>query len=222
MSSVLIIDFHSKSFEGVSRPLEMVFLMDASQGVGTELLDKMKKFVEEQLSFYNVSASGTRISLVTYGGSSKVDLSLKDGITTEAVKRALNTIQKIGGERRIDLGFRTITSDVLSQSGGVRKEARKLVVVLITGPSTEAGSEELSQQINAMIDDGNKLAVLGIGNKVRDNQVLITAVDPTAVSLVPSGDDLSESVPGVSEAVGRATGMSVVPLIKTTYACNLN
>ena len=185
----------------------MVFLVDASGNVTKESLQKMRTFIRQQLPLYNISETGTRISLVAYGDRAQIKLPLSDGLTRVAVNTALDKMKKIGGERKLHLAFRAIRNDVLSTRGGARDKAGKLVVVLIGGASDPAGVVELNREGGALKDAGVKVSVIGIGAKVDLKDLEAIASGPSLVSKVDSGDHLNEGTPVVSDSAGRAAGM---------------
>ena len=183
-----------------------MFAIDTSDNVTLEMINKMKNFVREQLLLHNISSAGTRVSLLSYGYKEKVLIPLRDGITRPTVTAALNKVNKIGGERRLHLALKTIRNDILSKEGAVRDKTGNLVIVLIAGANDPLGSAELGREGKALKDAGVKVAVIGIGQNVKDEDLKAVATDPSTISKVQSDDYLKEAVPIVSETAGRAAG----------------
>ena len=186
-----------------------MFVIDTSQEVTPEMIQKMKRFIEEQLSSYNVSAAGTRISLIAYGNKDEILMPLRDGVKHVAVNMALDKMKKIGGERKLDVALRTARNDVLSYRGGARNNVGKLVVVFITGPSDPERSVELGREGKALKDADVKVSVIGIGSNVMDTELEAVASDSSTISKVESVNDLNEAAPVLSESAGKAAGTVV-------------
>ena len=191
--------------QGINRPLELLFIVDASQEVSKNELQKMKDFIDKQLKIYDVSPVGTRMSVISYGDKSKIVLSLRDGISNAAVRSALNQLEKLGGQRRLDLALRT-SKNVMSPQGGLRPQAGKLAVIFIAVADSSANPAQLSKDVKALRDVGVKLTVVGIGSDVKDNEMEAVVIDPESIMKLPTANDLSEATPLVSQGAGDATG----------------
>ena len=195
------------SSAGVSRPLEIVFVVDVSQGITKEMLEKMTNYIREQLDIYNISSSGTHVALIAYGDNSQILLRLRNGFTDSAVISALNRLKKIGGTRRLDVALKRVKNEVFNTFGDARDNAGKLAVVFVTGANSPTGSAELSREGKALRDAGVKVTVIGVGPTVTTEELEEVATDPESVSKVMSVDNLSEATSVVSDNAGRATGM---------------
>ena len=184
----------------------MLFVMDTSLEVTQEILNKMKAFIEEQLPLYNVSSTGTRISLLAYGDKGKIIISLSEGISRGAVTAALNKSKKIGGKRRLQVALRIARDDILSKRGGARDGVGKLAVVFVAGPNDPAASVELGGEGAAMKKAGIKVLVIGIGQNVKNEDLEAMTSDPSAISKLSSEADLNQATAALSENAGNAAG----------------
>ena len=184
----------------------MLFVVDASRDVGQEILDKMKKSIEEQLTIYNVSSVGTRVSILAYGSKPEALIGLRDGTTPAAVTTALEKLKKISGKRRLDVALQTARNDVLSKRGGARDNVGKLIVVFLAGANDPAGSTGLGSERKALEDSGIKVSVVGVGPNAKEKDVDAVASDSSTVSRIESADHLNEATSVISESAGRAAG----------------
>ena len=132
-------------FPGITNPLDVAFLIDASKDVTDKMLMEMKSFVEDQLKTFNISLDRTRVSLITYGDKTKVVL--LHGNSSTAGSSSLNKLEVIGGQRRLDLALNKVRHTVFSSSGNAREKAGKLAVVLVTGSTVYQDQGILLQRL---------------------------------------------------------------------------
>ena len=198
--------FISFSVLELGRPLDLVFVIDSSQEVTDSILEKMKEFIVNHLRSYNVSSSGTHVSLVAYGNKNEVLLPLQDGITLTALKASLTRLKKIGGERRLATALNTVRNDVLTAPKGLRDDSAKLVTVLITGPSTPLDPAPLRRESDALKQNDVKVTVIGIGPNVKEDQIQVIASDPDNIVKVDTVNDLHEATPVLASAAKSKTG----------------
>lgn len=113
-------------------PMDTTFVIDASVCDDLGNWNRVLKFVQTLVTFYNVSPSGGRIALIAFSSDATVVLkfntltgSLLNG---EEVKRRVGLLQCQGGSRRIDKALELVEEEILTSAGGMRNTSRVTVL----------------------------------------------------------------------------------------------
>ena len=108
--------------------MDTTFIIDASVCDELTNWNRVLKFVQTLVTFYNVSPSGGRIALIPFSTEATVVLkfntltgSLLNG---DEVNRRVGLLQCQGGSRRIDKALELVENDVLTPAGGMRDMLR--------------------------------------------------------------------------------------------------
>lgn len=114
-------------------PMDTTFVIDASVCDDLGNWNRVLKFVQTLVTFYNVSPSGGRIALIAFSSDATVVLkfntlsgSLLNG---EEVKRRVGLLQCQGGSRRIDKALELVEKEVLSSAGGMRMNTSRVTIL---------------------------------------------------------------------------------------------
>ena len=112
--------------------MDTTVVIDASVCDDLGNWNRVLKFVESLVNFYNVSPSGGRIALVPFSSNATVVLkfntltgSLLNG---DEVKRRVGLLQCQGGSRRIDKALELVEKEVLTRAGGMRNTSRVIAL----------------------------------------------------------------------------------------------
>ena len=108
--------------------MDTTFIIDSSVCDDSGNWDRLLKFVQTLVTFFNVSPSGGRIALIPYSTNANVVLkfntltgSLLNG---EEVNRRVSRLQCQSGFRRIDKALDLADKEVLTSAGGMRDISR--------------------------------------------------------------------------------------------------
>ena len=108
--------------------MDTTFIVDSSVCDDLGNWNRVLKFVQTLVTFFNVSPSGGRIALIPYSTNANVVLkfntltgSLLNG---DEVNRRVGLLQCQGGSRRIDKALDLADKEVLTSAGGVRDISR--------------------------------------------------------------------------------------------------
>ena len=108
--------------------MDTTFIIDSSVCDESGNWNRLLKFVQTLVTFFNVSPSGGRIALIPYGTGANVVLkfntltgSLLNG---EEVNRRVSLLQCQRGFRRIDKALDLADKEVLTSAGGMRDISR--------------------------------------------------------------------------------------------------
>ena len=108
--------------------MDTTFIIDSSVCDDSGNWDRLLKFVQTLVTFFNVSPSRGRIALIPYSTNANVVLkfntltgSLLNG---EEVNRRVSRLQCQSGFRRIDKALDLADKEVLTSAGGMRDISR--------------------------------------------------------------------------------------------------
>ena len=108
--------------------MDTTFIIDASVCDDPGNWNRVLKFVQTLVTFYDVSPSVGRIALITFSSDATVDLKFNtltgNLLTSEEVNRRVGLLQCQGGSRRIDKALDLADKEVLTLAGGVRGVSR--------------------------------------------------------------------------------------------------
>ncbi|KAL9966098.1 hypothetical protein ACROYT_G024117 [Oculina patagonica] len=121
-------------------PMDLVFMIDSSESVGLENFNKIKKMVDKTLTLFTISERKTHVGVIVIDSVPHIELNLNtlhgNNVTQDHVTKVVDSLQFISGQTRIDLALRMARKEVFSKSGGARKNAHKLLLVLTDGDQT--------------------------------------------------------------------------------------
>ena len=105
-------------------PMDTTFIIDASVCDDPGNWNRVLKFVQTLVTFYDVSPSVGRIALITFSTDATVDLKFNtltgNLLNGEEVNRRVGLLQCQGGSRRIDKALDLAGKEVLTPAGGMR------------------------------------------------------------------------------------------------------
>ena len=108
--------------------MDTIFIIDSSFCESDGNWQRLLRFVQTLVSFFNVSPSGGRIALIPYASDAKVSLKF-DTLTGnllngKEVNRRVGNLDCQGGSRRIDKALELADKNVLIPSAGMRDVSR--------------------------------------------------------------------------------------------------
>ena len=168
---------------------DVVYAIDSSRRVDADMYKRMKNLVKASLKSYDISPSDTRASVVGFGAQATVALPLSEGTDTGSIETALDSLNKIGGPRRMNKALRLIRSNIFANPVNARPNAKKVVILLTTGKNSGDGTGELPSVASDLRSEGVEVIAVVIGkDKDPDEINAITGKSGNAVYV----DDMSK------------------------------
>ena len=198
-------------FSGILEQIDVVFALDGSKDVDISTFNKMKEFTRGSLKEYNVSSSKARISVMIYGDKQKKNVDMKDGIYTSVVEQAIEDARRVGGERRLidALKFADMQMFEKTTSSSRDKAAGKVLVLMMSGSDSQI---DKGNEMKMVLDELKKkkitLVVIGIGNKVKDEDLRKIGTDGNVVK-VEDANDMKRALTPILDASGKAAGILI-------------
>ena len=187
----------------------MVFALDGSRDVDIKLFSKMKEFMKGSLKAYNISTNETRIALMTYGGKQMKNVDLKDGVSKSVVEQAIEDAKRVGGERRLINALKFAAMKMFEKTASRSRDetAGKVLILMMSGSDSQIDKgSEMKMVVDELKRKKITLVVIGIGNKVKDEDLKKIGKDANVVK-VEDPADLKKALPPVLDASGKATGI---------------
>ena len=198
----LFVYFESLSCVGISKPSEIVIAIDGSGDVTLATIDKIKKFIQDLLSTFQISSVHSRVSIVVYGESSSVKLKLPEGTNIPRIQSVLSAVKKVGGKRDISSALLNIQQNIFN-SNLARTDAGKYVILFVNGPDNPIQKLKLENAVKELKALNVQITVVGIGNKVNEEELTRIGSTPNDVVTV-NKKNLIETIPILVDGLGKS------------------
>ena len=184
-------------------PVDILFLLHASQDVEQENFERMKYLVNLIISKFKVNSLWTRIGIIVFSNSAKVVVPLGNITDPESLSHTLKSVS-VGGMGSNMFQALQIADTDLFNPGTARDMAK--VVVLLTSNKQNPQSSPAGLAAEKLSSKGVTVFAVGAGPKV-EKQELETLVKSESDLFISR--DFTELVPRVAQIVPRlcrATG----------------
>ena len=187
----------------VPSPVDIVFLLDTSNGVTQNDLKQQKEFTKLIGKLFGVAPSYSHAAVLGYSDRPRLLGGFYDHLMGKSFDDIVDSVTLTGGRRNIE--------EALKQTQRLLTSARPTVpyvVFLITygQQARELGSQRLAEMAQSVRDAGASLYVIGVGVDDNDPQL-----KPVVRSLgdffeISSSSGLSSNVPSIGYYVLSRTG----------------
>ncbi|XP_055005586.1 matrilin-3a isoform X2 [Boleophthalmus pectinirostris] len=129
-----------------SRPLDLVFIIDSSRSVRPIEFEKVKIFLADMVDTLDVGAEGTRVAVVNYASTVKVEFLLKDHFNKLDLKKAISRIEPLAAGTMTGLAIKSAMTEAFTEESGARPKARKIskVAIIVTDGRPQDNVAEVS------------------------------------------------------------------------------
>ena len=186
----------------IDSQVEMFFAIDASNDVSHQSVEKMKQFVSALGRIYSLSSDKIRISLFSYGQQADKLLPLDEGISTMALRLALNKVKQQRGQRQVVNLLKAVKEIIINKRDGSRDDARKLLIVFIAGRDLTSNRAELVRESHELRRLGLGLILIGIGPNVKENDVRALGMSNKSFLYSETDDGILDKMTNISSIVG--------------------
>lgn len=116
------------SFSEYDPPMDLGLLVDSSSAIDWS---KMQGLLKGYVGTRNISSDNDHVGIVTFASSSNVDLSFlrasSPDYTKDRIWEVIDNLKQQGrNDRRIDLGLKSVSSDLFGPEIGARRDARQV------------------------------------------------------------------------------------------------
>ena len=182
--------------------------MDSSGSISRRNFEKVKLFVSDVASKFDISPKGSRAALILYSTRATTKIQFSDHTSTESFASAVKFLNHERGFTRIDLALQRANLDLFGRRGTARSVVPKIAFLLTDGEQTpDPRAIPLAVASAPLKATGVRMIAIGIGRNVKRNQLNTIASSSDDVILATSFDDLLAKVePVVKSTCGRLEG----------------
>nr|XP_057913617.1 matrilin-3a [Doryrhamphus excisus] len=134
-----------------SRPLDLVFIIDSSRSIRPADFEKVKIFLADMVDTLVVGSDATRVAVVNYASTVKIEFLLKDHFSKADIKKAISRIEPLASGTMTGLAIRTALNQAFTEQSGARPRSRNIskVAIIVTDGRPQDQVEEVSATARA-------------------------------------------------------------------------
>ncbi|XP_008311276.1 matrilin-3a [Cynoglossus semilaevis] len=134
-----------------SRPLDLVFIIDSSRSVRPGEFEKVKIFLADMVDTLDVGSDATRVAVVNYASTVKIEFLLKDHFNKPDMKKAVSRIEPLAAGTMTGLAIKTAMNEAFTEQSGARPRSRSIskVAIIVTDGRPQDQVEEVSAAARA-------------------------------------------------------------------------
>ncbi|KAM7078622.1 matrilin-3 [Molossus nigricans] len=144
-----------------SRPLDLVFIIDSSRSVRPLEFTKVKTFVSRIIDTLDIGAAATRVAVVNYASTVKIEFQLQTHSDKKALKRAVERIAPLSTGTMSGLAIRTAMEEAFTVQAGARGPSFNIpkVAIIVTDGRPQDQVTEVAARARAA---GIELYAVGV------------------------------------------------------------
>lgn len=150
-------------FAGVckSRPLDLVFIIDSSRSVRPLEFTKVKTFVSRIIDTLDIGATDTRVAVVNYASTVKIEFQLNTYSNKQALKQAVARITPLSTGTMSGLAIQTAMEEAFTVEAGARGPTANIpkVAIIVTDGRPQDQVNEVAARARA---SGIELYAVGV------------------------------------------------------------
>ncbi|KAF6104718.1 matrilin 3 [Phyllostomus discolor] len=145
-----------------SRPLDLVFIIDSSRSVRPSEFTKVKTFVSRIIDTLDIGAADTRVALVNYASTVKIEFHLQNHSDKQSLKQAVARITPLSTGTMSGLAIQTAMEKAFTVEAGARGPSSNIpkVAIIVTDGRPQDQVNEVAAQARAA---GIELYAVGVG-----------------------------------------------------------
>ncbi|XP_078618169.1 uncharacterized protein LOC144885875 isoform X3 [Branchiostoma floridae x Branchiostoma japonicum] len=174
-------------------PVDLFWLLDGSNSVGTANFEKVKQFVVDVVNSFDVSPTATRVGVVQYSNKNNLMFNLGDKADKPSTVSAINSIQYQGGGTYTGYALKYVRQKAAWRGGNVPKVA----VVLTDGESYDS----VSVAAQNLLSDGVEVFAVGVAGFKHVQLLAIANSNETNVIELNDFNDLTTKIGEIAKKV---------------------
>ncbi|XP_067098572.1 matrilin-3a [Osmerus mordax] len=129
-----------------SRPLDLVFIIDSSRSVRPGEFEKVKIFLADMVDTLDVGPEATRVAVVNYASTVKIEFLLKAHLNKPDMKQAISRIEPLAAGTMTGLAIKTAMNEAFTEPSGARPRSKNIskVAIIVTDGRPQDQVEEVS------------------------------------------------------------------------------
>ncbi|XP_072314073.1 uncharacterized protein [Eucyclogobius newberryi] len=145
-----------------NRPIDLVFIIDSSRSVRPSEFEKAKEFLQDMVDTMEIGSDSTRVGLVNYASTFKIEFVLKTYSDKTALKKALSRVEPLASGTMTGLAIKATMEQVFTTEAGARMTSKDIakVAIIVTDGHPQDGVEKVSAAARA---SGIEIYAVGVG-----------------------------------------------------------
>ncbi|XP_041668862.1 matrilin-3-like [Cheilinus undulatus] len=129
-----------------NRPIDLVFIIDSSRSVRPAEFEKAKDFLVDMVDSLEIGVDATRVGLVNYASTVKIEFLLKTYFDKSALKRALAQVEPLASGTMTGMAIKTAMEKAFTLEAGARAGNTNIakVAIIVTDGRPQDKVEEVS------------------------------------------------------------------------------
>ncbi|XP_034061914.1 matrilin-3-like isoform X4 [Gymnodraco acuticeps] len=134
-----------------NRPIDLVFIIDSSRSVRPSEFEKAKEFLQHMVESMAIGSDATRVGLVNYASTVKIEFLLKTYFSKSAMKQALAQVEPLASGTMTGLAIKTTMEKAFTVEAGARTGSANIakVAIIVTDGRPQDKVEEISAAARA-------------------------------------------------------------------------
>ena len=177
--------------------VDVGFIVDSSGSIGNEDYVGMKNFVKALSVYMGFNPeNGGHMGVVLYSKDARVWTKFGQQANFRKFFRIVGKMLHLKDVTRIDLGLDVANTQLFTKEAGMREDAKKVAILFTDGEQTTEGVNDLiplSVAAGRLRNQGIVIFAVGIGSKVRKQQLVEVADSEEHVIMLKSFSELRQS-----------------------------
>ncbi|KAL1254049.1 hypothetical protein QQF64_016278 [Cirrhinus molitorella] len=134
-----------------SRPLDLVFIIDSSRSVRPGEFEKVKIFLADMVDTLDVGPDATRVAVVNYASTVKIEFLLKNHLSKDSIKQAINRIEPLAAGTMTGMAIKKAMDEAFTEKSGARPKSKNIskVAIIVTDGRPQDQVEDVSAAARA-------------------------------------------------------------------------
>nr|XP_020464264.1 matrilin-3 isoform X3 [Monopterus albus] len=134
-----------------NRPIDLVFIIDSSRSVRPSEFEKAKEFLQDMVDSLEIGADATRVGLVNYASTVKIEFLLKTYFDKSALKQALARVEPLASGTMTGLAVKSAMEKAFTVEAGARASTMNIakVAIIVTDGRPQDQVESVSAAARA-------------------------------------------------------------------------
>ncbi|XP_069016562.1 matrilin-3-like [Embiotoca jacksoni] len=129
-----------------NRPIDLVFIIDSSRSVRPAEFEKAKEFLQDMVDSLAIGSDATRVGLVNYASTVKIEFLLKTYFNKSSLKKALARVEPLASGTMTGMAIKTAMEKAFTVEAGARTGSPNIakVAIIVTDGRPQDKVEEVS------------------------------------------------------------------------------
>ncbi|XP_019739780.1 matrilin-3 isoform X1 [Hippocampus comes] len=134
-----------------NRPIDLVFIVDSSRSVRPAEFEKAKEFLINMVDTLEIGSDATRVGLVNYASTVKIEFYLNTYFDKQALKQALARVEPLSSGTMTGVAIKAAMEKAFIAEAGARRSSMNIakVAIIVTDGRPQDQVEEVSAAARA-------------------------------------------------------------------------